>query len=244
MLNVIATYEVDCFEKLQKLTNYEHCQLSKDDVQTLHGFANGCNPVGAPYWLSFGKMKLMALRNTNHSHRSRSDYVEKIAMKKVLNLADFQHIDGAGTFDSYLHNFYIYDSQREHILETPNQYYSRVFSKFRSVLIYFVGLYVAYDQTCIMNIDGNNVVCRVPNDDNVSKVHSLALNFLRDLQGLGLDKVVVLPPNNAIDDAIDAERDAEASWRDYDMFDEYGADEEKRMDDETDGFWRIENDID
>ena len=244
MHSVIATFDSDCFEILQKLSDYQLYKFSKDSVQELNGFTNGCNPVGAPYWLSFGKLKSMAMRNNNHLYNNRYKYVEKIAVKRILNFSDFQQIECAGTFDSYLDNFYICDSRGNHILETYTQYYGRIFSKFRSVLIYYVELYVAYDQICIMDNDGTELVCRVPNDQNVYKVHSLALNFLRDLQGLGLSKVVVLPPCNATDEAIDAERDAQASWSDYDMFEDYGVDEEKRMDDETDGFWRIENDID
>ena len=57
---------------------------------------------------------------------------------------------------------------------------------------------------------------------------------------------IVLPEYTSFGDAIEMEYDAIESWSNdkYNEWEDLGTQEENNMDDETDGFWRIQNDLD
>ncbi len=219
-------------DKLKGYNIYYLNKITKDD------------PILFNSRINFGIVQLK-MRPLN----KKLKYVPKRAIKKIITPKMFAKINYTLPYSDYLDSFYeLHDDGEEHQLgpyktETFNEWLERCKCRFNSNEIYCLEPVISEHFQSEISKDGKTIEFFLPNSKDVVDMHKDIVKLCEDLRLLNIWVSLILPPKNGIDEGIDAILDSLYDMEGDDWY-ELGKEEEESMDDETDGFWRIQNDLD
>lgn len=174
---------------------------------------------------------------------SRKASTQLYAKNRILSFDDFMNINFNQNWNAYISQYYFLKSlqlvtEDENLyldnfeLERFPDFIERCKEKFDDYKLYRITPLICEDST--------------PEAFNV--IHNEIISICEKLKSHNITNFIIMPPLNDLNYRLHMQDeipyDSENSDRNYNIIDEASADEMRRMDEETDGFWRIANDLD
>lgn len=173
---------------------------------------------------------------TEHS-KSRVDTNIK---RRIIKLDDFKQIKIGQEWRYYLTQYYhlkpnpILDKEEDKYLESFER---ERFYDFRERCKNEFNEYKLYTIRPVLNEEASSV--------EISKIHNEVILLVENLNSINIFNIIILPPANDLSYRLQMKDEAnDYEGNDYILYEDIADEEIRRMDDETDGFWRIANDLD
>ena len=187
----------------------------------------------------------IAIKELHLYTEARKVHISSLLKRRILKIDDFKKIKIQQNWKYYLTQFYhlkpnpILDKDEDKYLESFDR--ERI-SDFKERCKNEFNDYKLYTITPILNIDSSF--------DDISKIHIEIISLINFLNSLSIYNVIILPPINDLDITLQMneyyngiEYNTQNDNGNY-PFDDIVDDEIRSMDKESDGSWRIENDLD